>query len=300
LKRFYTNIHKTEVKVGIFSVLIIAVLVVGWLWLSSRISGQSQRDLRISFDEVMGLEVGDQAMFRGMEVGRIRKVEARDSDILVTARINREIKLKDGARFQIVDNSLMGGSALNIKQGTGPVYLDMARVQQGDPPVGVLMVVAKATTAIDEINAALGELRGKEGLIGRSSELLDSADSAVRSVDELAVDAKAELNTTLAQIGRLTERVRQLVNDNSSSLNSTLSKAPDAIEGINGTLDSLRVLSAKVEQTVNNLNSGKGTAGKLMQDSQLYDRLTNSVASLDSLAQDLRKNPKKYIKFSLF
>jgi phospholipid/cholesterol/gamma-HCH transport system substrate-binding protein len=48
------------------------------------------------------------------------------------------------------------------------------------------------------------------------------------------------------------------------------------------------------------INSRKGTMGKLIYDEKLYDNLTKAAASLDTLLVDFRKNPGKYVKVSVF
>ena len=300
MNKFYPKLYQTRVKVGLFTVIMLAVLVVGYLWLSNRISVRSQRDLKVNFTDVMGLEVGDKAMFRGMEVGRIKRVEAKDDQILVTARVNSDITLNAGARFIISDSSLMGGTALNIAQGEGPGRLDLAKIQRGDPPAGIMSILGKANTTVDELNGVLAELRQPDGLLNKSNRLLDSADSAARGVDRLSLDANSALAASLARLDELTGRINRIVNSNEGQVNELLAGTPAAMGNLNGTLDSLRALSGQLGQTVADINSGKGTAGKLMNDAALYERLLTSVANLDSLIADVREHPKKYVKFSLF
>lgn len=300
MKKFYPNIHATQLKVGIFTLIILAILVVSYLWLSNSLSTQKQNDLRISFDDVMGLEIGDQVTYRGMEVGRVQKIEARDDNILVTTRINRDVNLKEGSHFIISNSSLMGGSVLNITQGSGPGVLDLKQLLKGDSPLGIMAVVTHATVAIDEINTVFADLRGEDGLIGKSATLLDNAGQAAGSVDDLVASAKSDLKAALDQIERLTGEVRSVVKNSSSDLDAALGQAPVAMANVNAALDSLKTLSGKLDKTVTALNTGKSTAGKLLQDDELYRQLQTSVAGLDSLIQDVRANPKKYLKFSIF
>lgn len=300
MKKFYPKLYQAQVKVGLFTVLTVLVLLAGYLWLSNRLSIRSQRDLRLSFEDVMGLEIGDKAMFRGMEVGRIKSIEARDQDILVTARINRDIKLREGARFYISDSSLMGGTALNIAQGLASAALDLGRIQSGEAPTGVMNLLSKANASIGEFNLILAELRRDDGLIQKSSTLLDNADSAARAMDLLSGDAKIKLSQSLARIDLLTDRINSIVNTNAASVNSVLQSSPAAMASINSTLDSLQTLTTTLSQTIAGVNSGKGTAGRLLNDPDLYDKLLRSVANLDSLVQDIQAHPKKYVKFSLF
>jgi phospholipid/cholesterol/gamma-HCH transport system substrate-binding protein len=300
MKKFYQNFPNIQTKVGFFTVIILAVLVFGYLWLSNRLTLTAQQEVKISFTDIMGLEVGDKTMFRGMEVGRVKSVEARKDDILVIAKIDRAIHLKEGAQFYTSDRSLMGGTTLNISQGEGNRIIDLSREQLGNPPNSILSLVGKAAATFESVNTVLAKLRSDDGLLDKSANLMDDAGSAARSVDALAGNAKAELTATLNRIGQLTDEVNKVVNSNADNVNAALSGTPQTISNINTTLDSLQVLSAKLSGTVNAVNNGKGTAGKLISDDKLYQQLSDSVANLDSLVQDIKAHPKKYVKFSIF
>jgi phospholipid/cholesterol/gamma-HCH transport system substrate-binding protein len=54
------------------------------------------------------------------------------------------------------------------------------------------------------------------------------------------------------------------------------------------------------EEVANRVNRGEGTAGRLVTDSELYDQLNAMVESVDALVKDIKENPKRYVKFSLF
>ena len=61
------------------------------------------------------------------------------------------------------------------------------------------------------------------------------------------------------------------------------------------TTENLRALTA-------GLKNGEGTAGKLLNDKQLYDNMNGAVNELRGLLAEIRKDPKKYlnVKVSIF
>ena len=300
MKRFYPNFHKTQVKVGLFTIIILAILIFGYLWLSSKITNRSQQQLKVCFDDVMGLDLGDPVLYRGMEVGRVKYIELQPDKILVTANINRDIKLQEGTKFQITDTSIMGGTALNIIPGNGEHNLDLRMIQKGDKPLGIMNAFDEASIAIAKVNEALNELQGGKIFTDKITTLLDDADSAVRSAEIMINETKTNLNITLAKIEQLSKKLQYLLDKNAAHLDSTLTLAPEAIANINNTLDSLQVLSTQLHNTLNDLNEGKGSAGKFLKDETLYKRLLETTTSLDSLFQDIRTNPKKYINIKIF
>lgn len=300
MKKFYTNTIKTQARVGLFTLVIAILLIVSYLWLTNRLNVGARQDLNLSFEDVMGLEIGDKVMFRGMEAGRVSEIRMERDQVFVLARIGKEFKLKAGSRFYIADSSLMGGKGLYIEPGMGEGYLDMSKTHAGEAPAGVMSIVSKASAAIDEMKIMMAELRSDEGLLHKSSTMIDDAGSAARSVDALATDMNAEIGAVLSRIDALTAQIDQVVNANKDNVSSVLASSPRTMQNLNHTLDSLQVLSGKLHQTVEGINRGKGSAGLVMTEDELYRRLMESVNNLDALVKDVKANPKKYVKFSIF
>jgi phospholipid/cholesterol/gamma-HCH transport system substrate-binding protein len=55
-----------------------------------------------------------------------------------------------------------------------------------------------------------------------------------------------------------------------------------------------------IEEVTAKVNSGSGTAGKLVNEKALYDKMNKMVDDLDALVKDFKEDPRKYIKFSVF
>lgn len=72
--------------------------------------------------------------------------------------------------------------------------------------------------------------------------------------------------------------------------------ASDFDKTLNQTIDVLN----ETEKLLRAINQQQGTAGKLLYDQKFYDQLTSISDELDSLIKDFKKNPRRYIKFSVF
>lgn len=300
MKKFYPDLRKIQIRTGIWTVVILLVLILGYLWLSGTLNLKNQQELKIAFDDVMGLEVGDKVMFRGMEVGRVKSIIAQGERIVCTVRISSDILLKEGSSFSITDSSLMGGKALQIVQGNTDIPLKTHSLLQGDSPEGVMSLVSKASATLQEMQELLRTIKDPNGLLESSNRLVSQAGSAVSNTENLAKGLKSELSVTLSRIENLSGSLQEVINESRTPLQSTLAESPITLKRINGTLDSLQVLSSTLINTATALNSGEGTAGMLLSDKQLYDKLSDSVENLDALVKDIKANPKKYVKFSLF
>ena len=80
-------------------------------------------------------------------------------------------------------------------------------------------------------------------------------------------------------------------------------------EGTAGKLLTEKELYDRLNSTVNrldeltrNLNQGQGTAGQLLHDKQLYENMNQTVSEMRALIAEIKKDPKKYlnVKVSIF
>lgn len=64
--------------------------------------------------------------------------------------------------------------------------------------------------------------------------------------------------------------------------------------------DNLSKASLKLASVLEHIDKGEGLAGVLVNDKELASELKDNVSELKELLKDVRQNPKRYFKFSLF
>jgi phospholipid/cholesterol/gamma-HCH transport system substrate-binding protein len=93
---------------------------------------------------------------------------------------------------------------------------------------------------------------------------------------------------------------------------ATLAEAKKLVDGLNagkGTAGKLlkdeqlyrqvNQIMAKLTTVIDKLNSGQGTLGQLLVNPQLYDSLNGTGREMQSLLQDMHKNPKRFLTIQL-
>jgi len=48
------------------------------------------------------------------------------------------------------------------------------------------------------------------------------------------------------------------------------------------------------------IQDSTGTSGRILSDAALYDQMVSTISRMDSLVIDVKRNPKKYLKVSVF
>lgn len=69
---------------------------------------------------------------------------------------------------------------------------------------------------------------------------------------------------------------------------------------LNATIANLDATVGKLNEVVAGINNGQGSLGKLMKDEELYNNLNSASTNLNSLIEDVKANPKRYVNFSVF
>ena len=120
------------------------------------------------------------------------------------------------------------------------------------------------------------------------------------------------LDATIATFKETGEQANTLLADNQKKIGNTLTNAEKtsanfakisndlAQSNLKETIATLDQTLISVQKIMSDLESGKGSMGKLMKDDQLYTNFTKTSKELELLLQDLRLNPTRYVNVSLF
>ncbi|MDE7096781.1 MAG: MCE family protein, partial [Muribaculaceae bacterium] len=68
---------------------------------------------------------------------------------------------------------------------------------------------------------------------------------------------------------------------------------------LESTVENVNQLTENLSRFSNQLNDKNSTLGLLTSDPELYNRLNQVSADIDSLLVDIKKNPKRYISIKL-
>ena len=116
----------------------------------------------------------------------------------------------------------------------------------------------------------------------------------MQELSKVAEEQNAELTRTQASLRRMASVV------DSAQIDSTVKAYRSAATNAQALATDLRTTTARLNTTLDKIDHGEGTAAKLMNDPAMYNDVRSLVTRLDSLTADFKKNPRKYIKLSIF
>ncbi len=102
-----------------------------------------------------------------------------------------------------------------------------------------------------------------------------------------------QVPSVMSNASQVASNLNTITND-LAALSAQLSKLPVA-----NTMNNVNEITENLSKFSNQLNDKNSTLGLLMNDPELYNRLTRVTADIDSLLIDIQNNPKRYISIKL-
>jgi phospholipid/cholesterol/gamma-HCH transport system substrate-binding protein len=295
--------RKTEIQVGITVIVAIAVLLWGIAWVSTMARSQLQRVWHVTFPEGGGIEAGNEAHVNGVRKGVVKSVRLAGDRVLVDLALAKDVELTRDCRVSVRSFTMMGDRIVEVQyRATGEPWSTRDTIP-GIYEKGLPDVMSDLGRASGGVSAIALQLDSLAVALAREGGLAATAKSWKDASRELALavaENREELRTTMANLASASASARGLLTDNHDQLEAAVqhfSSAAEKLDRLSTRLDSLR---ATVQSAATKLDHGDGTLGRLVNDDKIYGELRSSVRELRDLIADVKANPRKYLKFSVF
>ena len=289
-----------EIKIALVSILGIVVLFFGLQFLKGLSLFSNDNTIYVAFTDATGLSASSPVYANGYRVGVVKSLDY-DYDphgkIVAEVGLNKQMRIPVGTRAELASD-LLGNIKINLVLGEDPLHMVAVNdtisggMEQGlMSKVGEIMpVILNIAPKLDSIMSSLNLLLADPAL----RNTLHNVEGMTGNLNATSQELKAlsaSLNREMPAMLNKTNGV--LANTEKFTANLSAIDVADMTAKVNQTL-------ANVEQMTQKLNSNEGTLGLLMRDASLYNNLTATAASADSLLTDLKAHPKRYVHFSIF
>lgn len=291
--------HKQKATlIGIATITTLLMFYFGFNFLKGINIFDRNKTYYATFSNLQGVDRSTSVYLNGYRVGNVRSIKFDYNHFdgnVVQLSLDAELQIPLKTVAVIRDNPLAGGSIhlITPEETTG-------FIASGDTLIGQSTV---------------------DFLAKLSDELLPNLNSAILSIDTLSSSVNGLVNSTeLRQIMAQLDASTKAISTTTRRLDGLMAgKVPSILNSVEASAQSVqnvtgKVEAANVEQTLadfsrvvaelkavsSQINSKEGSLGLLINDQQLYHKLDSAVVSADSLLQDIKANPKRYVRFSLF
>ena len=309
-----------ETNVGALTVIAVTLIILGFNFLRGKTIFKSGNFIYAKYADTKGLIVSNPVFVNGYQVGSVFEIENQKDNlaqIIVAVKLNEPYKIPDNSVATIQDNPL-GISSISIVLGNSTNFFKHGDTIKTAPAASLLgdfvntlsplgEKTNNAITSLDKvlnnINAVLND-NNKDKLQSILENLAVTTKSLSTSVAAIEVMLQKQ-NGSIAQTFDNVNNFTKNLNENNQKLNNIISNLDNASQAVkdadlNKTIKTIQLAVANLNISLQNLNSGTGTAAKLMNDSSFYNELQGTLKSINTLVDDIKVHPKRYINVSVF
>ncbi|HQI42000.1 MAG: ABC transporter substrate-binding protein [Ignavibacteriales bacterium UTCHB2] len=284
------NERKTEIKVGITVVFGLIILLWIFGWAKNFSLSSNSFIIKVKFDNVSGLEVGDQVTVNGMRKGFVQDMEVGPNNVLVELSIEKDIVLKEDATFAVSMLDLMGGKKVEVFPGKSEKDFDKTKIAQGtfysDIPSAMSLfgsVQDDLVTVLKDVKISLSSLNKIVSDDKFNEDLKKSLSNLVLLTDKINAmlnENRNEIKTLTANAVELSEKTNKLLTDNADNINILFSDLKSLVKKSDELLTDLNTLTSETINQQNNI-------GKLLYDKEIFKKLNTTLERIDELTSIL-------------
>jgi phospholipid/cholesterol/gamma-HCH transport system substrate-binding protein len=246
---------RNKIRLGVFISLGIGVFILGIYFIGER-QQLFRSTFRLSgvFKDVAGLQSGNNVRLSGINVGVVEKISiVSDTSVRVEILIDESARkfIKKDAVAGIGSEGLMGNKVLIIYPGTG----GKMEIEDEDS------VKTVQPTSIDDIFLSLkSTIDNTSNITSDLSKITYNIQSGKGTIGRLLMDKslREKFDSTFANL-----------NDGSAGFKAIMEKADKMdtiLLSLNKTLKNTSNITSDVSKITDNIQSGKGTIGRLLMD----------------------------------
>lgn len=309
-----------ETKVGALTVIAVTIIILGFNFLRGKTIFKSGNFIYAKYHDTKGLIVSNPVFVNGYQVGTVFEIEnlnANLSDISVAIKLNDNYQIPANSIATIQENPL-GTNSIYISLGNATKYLQNGDTVKTAPATSLLgdfmntlspmgeqfkktidelrKVLVNVNTVMDDEN----KVHFKE-LITNLSKTSDNLNKSMASIQQMVDKQGGSIAQTADNLNGFTKNLadnNKKISNIINNLDSTSQSIKDA--NLNKTIKDIQTALAGINTTLQKLNSGNGTAAKIMNDPSVYTELKNTINSVNTLVDDIKVHPKRYINVSVF
>ena len=319
-----------ETKIGILAVVAIAISLWGYKFIMGTNMLATSNVFYVEYDNIEQLQKSNPILVNGLQIGVVKDMYLKPDDpeyVIVELDVDKDIQVPKNAVASIISTGAMGGKAVTLSFDKACSGIDCA--QNGDflqgQTVGLIRSLIGSPEEVNDYTKVLKEDLGDmvDTLTTRLSEneqlgqsmkdlqiIIANLKTTTYSLNRLMATTSQELDGVLKNMNSITGTIEasnkelETILKNTSTftdqltkleMEKTLREAEVAMQSLKTTLETADKAMVEVNGLMSKVNNGNGTLGKLVQDEELYHRLSSASIQADSLLTDLRQKPYRYM-----
>ena len=286
-----------EFAAGVAIFLSFIIFVFGFLYLKNITLNAGTHDIFIRFKDITGLEKHDKVSVSGITIGKVIDFKLDRLDVLVEVQLNPEVSLPKDSQAELKSLGMVGEKFIDIIPGTAPALLE-----DGD------IIAGKTASDLSEITGTVdGLLQQAEELLIRVKDAFENVfDSTtqrdvkeslqhIRNISSTLDKNSAHLEKTLVNLDELSTTLNQILTERKNKVETSIDNLYAASNKLDGLTNKVDKSLTSVQNLLDKIENQEGAVGKVIMSDSLYNDFRHLTNELETLVQDLKKRPQKYL-----
>lgn len=299
-----SRFHDRELRVGVFVILGVVAVLIALFTLTDATLFRGRYILRTVVTDAGGIRRGDAVQMRGVNIGRVSAFQIAEEGVAVSLEIDRQYPIPSDSKVELRAGSLLGGMVANVLPGASSQNARSGAELPGSVGKGIFdqldELESSASQALVRVQSLLDDKT-----IQNVHQGSDDMSGLMRQLREAAVEQRSEFRALSGSLRHTAESLEETVTG------PEIDRSVKRIDGVTAKLDSIATVLDRTarssEAILARIERGEGSLGKLTMDDALYNNASEAAATMKEaadefarLAADVRADPKKYLKLSVF
>lgn len=287
-----------EVTIGVVSIISLVLLYIGVNYLKGINLFRPANHYYVACSNVKDVTISSPVFVEGFKVGLVRSISydySTTGKILVEISLEKSMRINKGSYISLEKTFLSGGELHIHLNKYVDEYLKSGDTIEGRSPEDMMASVQ------EKMLPQIIDLLPKLDSILYSLQILVSHPALSQSLDHIE-KTTASLEISSRRLNQLLGNDVPVIASNLKTTTDNFAALSEEMKNLNlkGSIQSLNLTIDNLGQTTTKLNAKDNSLGLLLNDTSLYNNLNKTVVNASDLLIDLKQNPKRYVRFSLF
>ena len=305
--------------IGLIFVCSSIAFVGGLLYLQDITIRKSNYTFTVLFENIQGLNVGDQVDMLGKKIGKVSHSRIIGQKIAVKLSIDNSFafSIPIDSKIEVKSEGLIGSKFISITPGfntkdyilPGETVEGLREFDFSEITPGIVPLTQDLSAFARRLKATLGEeekdkirltiqniesfTADLDTFVHNYRDIVSEQDRKnfqefIKNLNGVVKDLKYGVNQEIHKMDGMLDDLKQ-VTDKSDELSTTITE-------LRNSSASFAKATEKLDNILGKIDNGEGTMGKLISDTTLYGNMNNLVNEMRVFVKDIKDNPGKYMK----
>lgn len=297
--------RSTEIRVGIVSILSIALLI-GGIMLGKGISfNPSNKLIKIRSVSSGGAEPGSPVVINGVKRGQVTSVVNENGSVLISAELDDVSDLHGDASARITILEITGGKKIELTPGSSAEAFNLSKeipatvsadigglvATLGDVSGNAVSIVKR----LDSLTGTLTDMTRDGQLVADVKTISSEGALFVKDLRSWFAANKDPLGQSIRDLRAIASQLRTSIDKNEPKVSRLVDRLDATLTSIDGTigradraLTSADSLVRRIDSMLIEVKSNKGLLNTVIYDEKFADRLDSTLYWVRAILQDAR------------